>query len=478
VNPNLLTPEVQHQIAALVHVGAPRIIIGIIIATVGLLALILHLLRRRSKDPALLWFSIFSVLYGVRLLIQTRLVVIGTGLTGPAQDYFNSAITFIINPFASLFLYEIFPLWRYFLRWIVLAQVALAVAGLACDWLFHPYFLGLLNNVVVIGVVLLLDVLLFRIKPSFETNLLRAGFLLFSATILAANIGGLLRRRFDFEPYGFAIYLGCLAVVLLHRATRSQERLSAIEEELSIARRIQTSILPTEIPRSPSFAVATRYVPMTAVAGDLYDLLIVDKDRLGILVADVTGHGIPAALIASMVKIAAAAQAPHAEDPAKVLGGLNRVLCPNTQGQFVTAAYLFFDFQTASFRYAAAAHPRMQWLRRATGKVEAVEQNGLLMGVMSSATYTARESAFQTGDRFLLYTDGLIEAANEEDEFFGEERVRQALYNSSGLGAEQAADYLLDQLSNWAGYKRGSSPADDLTLVVLDVLNAPPQVAA
>jgi sigma-B regulation protein RsbU (phosphoserine phosphatase) len=400
------------------------------------------------------------------------LVVIGAGLSGSSQDYLISAITFIINPFASLFLYEIFPLWRYFLRWIVLAQFILAAAGLACDWLFHPYYLGFLNNVVVIGVVLLLDVLLFRIKPSLETNLLRAGFLLFSATILAANIGGLLRRRFDFEPFGFAVYLCCLGVVLLHRATRSQERLTAIEEELSIARRIQTSILPAEIPRSPSFALAARYIPMAAVAGDLYDLLVVDQDRLGILVADVTGHGIPAALIASMVKIAATAQAPHAEDPAQVLGGLNRILCPNTQGQFVTAAYLFFDFRTANFRYAAAAHPRMQWLQRATGNVEAVEENGLLMGIMPSAAYTARENVFQTGDRFLLYTDGLIEAANEHDEFFGEERVRQALHNSKGLGVEQAADYLLDQLSNWAGYKRGSSPADDLTLVVLDVLGA------
>jgi sigma-B regulation protein RsbU (phosphoserine phosphatase) len=467
-----LTPEVQAQIAMLVRSGAPRIVIGIIIGTVGLLALILHFLRKRSKDPALLWFALFSILYGVRLLAQTRLVVIGADLSGSSQDYLISAITFIINPFASLFIYEIFPLWRYFLRWIVLAQFILAAAGLACDWLFYPYYLGSLNNVVVIGVVLLLDVLLFRIKPSFETNLLRAGFLLFSATILAANIGGLLSRRFDFELFGFAVYLGCLGVVLLHRATRSQERLTAIEEELSIARRIQTSILPTEIPRSPSFAVATRYIPMAAVAGDLYDLLIVDQDRLGILVADVTGHGVPAALIASMVKIAATAQAPHAEDPAQVLGGLNRILCPNTQGQFVTAAYLFFDFRTANFRYAAAAHPRMQWLRRATGNVEAVEQNGLLMGVMPSAAYTARESVFQTGDRFLLYTDGLIEAANERDEFFGEERVRQALHNSKGLGAEQAADYLLDQLSNWAGYNRGSSPADDLTLVVLDVLSA------
>jgi hypothetical protein len=131
-----LTPEVQAQIAMLVRSGAPQIVIGIIIGTVGFLALILHFQRKRSKDPALLWFALFSILYGVRLLAQTRLVVIGAGLSGSSQSYLISAITFIINPFASLFLYEIFPLWRYFLRWIVFAQLILALAGLPCDWLF------------------------------------------------------------------------------------------------------------------------------------------------------------------------------------------------------------------------------------------------------------------------------------------------------------------------------------------------------
>jgi len=96
---------------------------------------------------------------------------------------------------------------------------------------------------------------------------------------------------------------------------------------------------------------------MTAVAGDFYDFPLPGKNRLGIPIADVSGHGVPAALIAAMVKVAIAAQLPHADDPGRVLSGMNRVLCGNMQGQFVFAAYLFLDTENWLLRYAGAGHP-------------------------------------------------------------------------------------------------------------------------
>jgi len=104
--------------------------------------------------------------------------------------------------------------------------------------------------------------------------------------------------------------------------------------------------------------IAARYLPMSAVAGDFYDFLFIDEKRIGILIADVTGHGIPAALIASMLKVAFAAQAHHANDPACVLAGLNRALCGKFEEHFVTAAYLFIDLQNYLLRYSAAGHHR------------------------------------------------------------------------------------------------------------------------
>ena len=119
----------------------------------------------------------------------------------------------------------------------------------------------------------------------------------------------------------------------------------AIRKELEIARQIQASILPDHMPRVTGLQIAVRYLPMTEVAGDFYDFLLVDDRRLGILIADVSGHGVPAALVASMVKIAIAAQAPHADDPAKVMNGLNSILAGKLHGQFVTAAYLYLDLR-------------------------------------------------------------------------------------------------------------------------------------
>ena len=114
--------------------------------------------------------------------------------------------------------------------------------------------------------------------------------------------------------------------VVARQAFLKEERFLALDVELDTARRIQQSILPPEIPSMPRLAIAARYVPMTAVAGDFYDFIQLDGNRLGILVADVSGHGIPAALVASMVKIAFAGQSDRADDPARVLSGMNDAL--------------------------------------------------------------------------------------------------------------------------------------------------------
>src|SRR5246127_3187827 len=130
-----------------------------------------------------------------------------------------------------------------------------------------------------------------------------------------------------------------------------------MNKELQIANQIQSSILPREVPRLAGLEIAARYVPMSAVAGDFYDFLVLDERHIGVLVADVTGHGVPAALIASMLKVAFAGQSAHADDPALVLSGLNRALCGKFEDHFVTAAYVFVDLQRWVLRCAGAGPP-------------------------------------------------------------------------------------------------------------------------
>ena len=124
---------------------------------------------------------------------------------------------------------------------------------------------------------------------------------------------------------------------------------------------------------------------MTAVAGDFYDFLVAGESSAGLFIADVSGHGVPAALIASMVKMAAISQRECATHPAQVLTGMNRTLFGNTQGQYVTAAYASLDADGELLYYAAAGHPAMLLLRE--GKVTEISENGLLLGAMDGIEY-------------------------------------------------------------------------------------------
>src|SRR5499427_3988275 len=118
-------------------------------------------------------------------------------------------------------------------------------------------------------------------------------------------------------------------------------QLRSINSELELARQIQLSILPQETPHLQGLEIEARYLPMSSVAGDFYDFIVVDEKHVGILIADVSGHGLPSALIASMLQSAFAAQSAHASDPVRVLTGLNQALCGKFQWHFVTATYLF-----------------------------------------------------------------------------------------------------------------------------------------
>ncbi len=236
----------------------------------------------------------------------------------------------------------------------------------------------------------------------------------------------------------------------------------AIRKELEIARQIQASILPDHMPRVTGLQIAVRYLPMTEVAGDFYDFLLVDDRRLGILIADVSGHGVPAALVASMVKIAIAAQAPHADDPAKVMNGLNSILAGKLHGQFVTAAYLYLDLDAGSGLYSAAGHPPLLHYRASDQTIHAVENNGLILGFVPSAVYESKALVVGESDRFLLYTDGVLEADRRGEEF-GQERVKQILRQAPS--ADQLCTSLSDEVSTWSqGIAR-----DDITIVAVDV---------
>jgi len=276
------------------------------------------------------------------------------------------------------------------------------------------------------------------------------------------------------KPFSPAVVAARVHTHLALREIREQlaQQLQTIRGELETARQIQLSILPREIPQFAGLDIAARYIPMTSVAGDFYDFIVVDKNRIGILVADVSGHGLSAALIASMLKIAFAAQSHHADDPVRVLSGLNEILCGKFQGHYVTAAYALIDTRAGTLRYAGAGHPPLVIREKMTGKTRCVAENGLFLGYFPEAEYSETEVSFREGDSVLLYTDGIPEMTDQSEEQFGEKRLKLFLDEHHDLPASQFADTLLDRLSVWSGRPSGEGPDDDVTLLTIHFQDA------
>ena len=276
------------------------------------------------------------------------------------------------------------------------------------------------------------------------------------------------------KPFSPAIVKARVRTQLLIRDSREQvnRQVQAVNNELEMARHIQLSILPSRPPAIPGLSVAARYLPMTTIAGDYYDYLPIDEKHLGILVADVSGHGAPSALITSMLKIVLAEQARHASDPAKVLGGMNDALCGKFARHFVTAAYVFLDLEKGVLRYGGAGHPPLSIWRAANGKAQAIEENGLLLAQFPEETYTFVEMPFEPGDRILLNTDGVSECPNPDGEEFGTARLLAFLDQNRELPAEGLADAVIETICRWSNQPRGQNQHDDITFLAIDFVQA------
>ena len=272
------------------------------------------------------------------------------------------------------------------------------------------------------------------------------------------------------KPFSPAVVKARVRSHILLREARAQlaSQLLALNTELEMARQIQLSILPHSIPRLAGLDIAAHYLPMTSVAGDFYDFIQIDDKHIGILIADVSGHGLPSALIASMLQVALTGQTAHATEPGKVLVGLNRAFCGKFTRNFVTAAYVYVDLENNLMRYAGAGHPPMLQWRNSTGKATQLLENGLVLGIIEEASYEALEFLLEPGDRYVLCTDGILEAANSAQEQFGADRLMSFLKNHKHLEAEPFSQTLLDDLAGWSNQAVDQGQQDDITLLVID----------
>jgi sigma-B regulation protein RsbU (phosphoserine phosphatase) len=454
------TQLTANEVLRVFHRDEPYLFLGAAFTTVGLLCASLSILRRRF-DALLVWLALFAFLYGQRLWLDTNIL----GITLGGQELFGRirwAVSFL-TPIPGFLFFQASGLLprrgKIFTGILVVIFFCLAAATLAFG---RIAMLHSVNNVlVIVSLPFLLVRSWWRGATDRDSVVMRWGLLCFIILALWDNGGGEKWLHASIEPYGFAIFLCCLGYVAARRTLNRDQELNEIQKELELARRIQLSLLPGPFPESQAFRVAAHYVPMNSVAGDLYEFLVADDTQAGILIADVSGHGVPAAIIASMVKMAAISQRAQAAHPGKILTGMNRALCGNTQGQFVTAAYLYLDAESRELRYAAAGHPAMLMLRG--GRVSEIAENGLLLAAVDEVEYSDRTIPIEPGDRFLLYTDGLIEARNATGELFGEESLALALTATAALPPSEATSAIVEHVQRWS-----RAQDDDLTVLVCD----------
>lgn len=465
-------PFTVDQVLQALQDDGPYLFLGSAFTTVGMVTAVFAFVERKF-NATLFWLGLFSILYGVRLCLQRpsfELMLPQWQLTPPPGPQRYSTLVHSINYLVPI------PAFFYFYtagflggrgRRIAIPVAVFFTALFAATWILGPRStIDRINSVLVIGGLCVLLFFLFRHKAKDKDfRFVQIGLITFVVCAFLDNFAHFASYKSNFEPLGFAFFLETLLYVAVRRTLRRDKELGEIQNELEIARRIQTAILPGEYPKSGCFQVAARYCPMKSVAGDLYDYVVAEEKQAGLLVADASGHGVPAAMIASMVKLAASSQRGNAGEPAALLAGMNQALFGNTQNQFVTAAYVHLDAREASLRYAAAAHPPMLMLR--DGKVTSVEQNGLMLAAFAEAAYTTAVLTLERGDRLVLYTDGIVEAANAEETEFGQERLGALLMESRRMTPQAAVDHVIAKVQTWSKVQ-----GDDLTVLICDYVGA------
>ena len=242
-----------------------------------------------------------------------------------------------------------------------------------------------------------------------------------------------------------------------------------MEQEMRVARLIQQTLLPKEPPTLPGWKLAVHYQPARAVGGDFYDFFVMDDGRVVLLVGDVTDKGVPAALLMATTRSILRGTARQMMPPGEALSHSNDILHPETPpGMFVTCLYAILDPATGQLQYANAGHPPPY--AHNDGVVSELYARGMPLGLMPGMEYEEKEAMIQAGGCLLLYSDGLIEAHNGQDEMFGIPRLCAWMQNQSHNG-EPMLNSLLDELHSFAG--ENWEQEDDVTLLTLQRLVTP-----
>jgi serine phosphatase RsbU (regulator of sigma subunit)/predicted ester cyclase len=264
------------------------------------------------------------------------------------------------------------------------------------------------------------------------------------------------------EEWGMGTMGAKLRGQRLEQEIRERER---VEQELRVARSIQRASLPKEVPQLEGWQITPFYKPAREVGGDFYDFHLLSEGRLGLVVGDATGKGVPAALVMATTcgMLRAVSQASDSSSPSEMLRRVNEALVPSIpENMFVTCFYAIVDPNSGRLAYANAGHD-LPYMRSQGGDCEELRARGMPLGLMPGMSYEQTETILHTGEAAFFYSDGLVEAHDPEGEMFGFPRL-QALVAEHGED-KLLEETLLEELYSFVG--EGWEQEDDITLLTL-----------
>ena len=238
-----------------------------------------------------------------------------------------------------------------------------------------------------------------------------------------------------------------------------------LKAELEVARALQLAILPATFPAKPECDGAARMIPATTMGGDFYDFIELPDGHVGLVIADVSGHGVPAAFFMVMARTNLRELAVRHADPGACLAQTNDTLCAqNPLELFVTVFYCILDPKSGVLRYANGGH-NPPYVRRAAGPVEPLDgAGGLVLGAMPGVAYPTHTVRLLRGDRLVLYTDGVTEACNATDELYGAHRLVDEVHVHGGGTPAALVERICQSVTNFTG---PAPQSDDITLTVV-----------
>jgi HAMP domain-containing protein len=265
--------------------------------------------------------------------------------------------------------------------------------------------------------------------------------------------------------------LGEMAVSL--KVGQDAWRLNQVQSrDLEMAREVQENLLAKHVPAVPQFDISAYYSPSREVGGDYFDFFQVTDERLGMVVADVSGKGVPGSMIMMMAKALITYEAMAHSAPKQLFKTVNRFLARDIKrGMFVTAFYIELDIPSKVIRVASAGHVPMLIFRESTRKPASVNPGGLALGfdrdgVLFERNMKEEAIQLQTGDRVVIYTDGVTEAKSPAGEEFGEQRVIQIMSQCSGRPSQEFLNTLVQAIES---HTQSSVQQDDITLITFRV---------